>query len=165
MNEVLTASAGQEDDVAPGRVARGKPVTFKDGVPVYDSGRAPAFLRTKTQLVRVRRKPAVGQRPVAYIYTRWYRDRVALWDPEQAAKMRPLSALQVPVAMAPGRGRRRAAGTPARGSAERRVAVRLPTRCGSRAGATPGRRGRHGPGRRGRRPYAGCRPSPPAARS
>ncbi|MFI1294498.1 hypothetical protein ACH4VM_40190 [Streptomyces sp. NPDC020792] len=94
MNEVLTASAGQEDDVAPGRAARGKPVTFKDGVPVYDSGRAPAFLRTKTQLVRVRRKPAVGQRPVAYIYTRWYRDRVALWDPERAVKMRPLSALQ-----------------------------------------------------------------------
>ncbi|GAA1291749.1 hypothetical protein GCM10009579_66050 [Streptomyces javensis] len=45
-------------------------------------------------LGRVRRKPAVGQRPVAYIYTRWYGDRVALWDPEQAAKMRPLSALQ-----------------------------------------------------------------------
>lgn len=94
MDEVLTASAGQEDDVDAGRVARGEPVAFKDGVPVYASGRAPAFLRTKSKLVRVRRKPAVGQRPVAYIYTRWYRDRVALWDPEQSAKMRPLSALQ-----------------------------------------------------------------------
>ncbi|MCF2132222.1 hypothetical protein L1I79_38290, partial [Strepomyces sp. STD 3.1] len=83
-----------EDDIDPGRMARGKPVAFKDGVPVYDSGRAPAFLRTKAQLAGARRKPAVGQRPVAHIYPRWYRDRVALWDPEQAAKMRPLTALQ-----------------------------------------------------------------------
>jgi hypothetical protein len=45
-------------------------------------------------LRRVRRKPAVKQRPIAYVYTRWYGDRVALWDPEQSAKMRPLPALQ-----------------------------------------------------------------------
>ncbi|AEM88764.1 hypothetical protein [Streptomyces violaceusniger] len=95
MNEALTASAGQEDGVDPERVARGKPLEFVDGVPVFGSGRrAPAYLQTKTQLGRERRKPAVGQRPVAYIYTHWYGDRVALWDPKESAKMRPLSALQ-----------------------------------------------------------------------
>ncbi|MFI1205584.1 exonuclease domain-containing protein [Streptomyces sp. NPDC020883] len=94
MNDPLTAQARQENDVHPDRVARGKPLTFAGGVPVYDSGQAPEYLRTKTQLGRVRRKPAAGQQPVAYIYTRWYRNRVALWDPEQSAKMRPLSALQ-----------------------------------------------------------------------
>ncbi|MHB6912838.1 3'-5' exonuclease [Streptomyces sp. DB-54] len=95
MSEVSTASAvGQNDEADPDRVARGKPMKFVGGVPVYDSGRAPAFLRTQTQLRKVRRKPAPGQRPVAYIYTRWYGDRVALWNPEQSAKMRPLSALQ-----------------------------------------------------------------------
>lgn len=97
MSVVLNASVvGQDDrdDVDPDRVARGEPLKFVGGVPVYVSGRAPAFLRTKTQLRRVRRKPAQGQRPVAYIYTRWYGDRVALWDPEQSARMRPLSALQ-----------------------------------------------------------------------
>ncbi|WP_435607074.1 3'-5' exonuclease [Streptomyces ardesiacus] len=93
MNEVLTAPAGQED-VAPDRAARGTPVRFVDGVPVYVSGRAPAFLRTKAQLSRVRRKPHPGQRPAAYVYARWYRTRIALWDPEQSVKMRPLSALQ-----------------------------------------------------------------------
>ncbi|MET9294851.1 3'-5' exonuclease [Streptomyces sp. NPDC003077] len=96
MSEVLTASAvGQGDrDIDPDRVARGEPLKVVGGVPVYDSGRAPAFLRTKTQLRRGRRKPAPGQRPAAYISTRWYGDRVALWDPEQSARMRPLSALQ-----------------------------------------------------------------------
>ncbi|MGW0647319.1 exonuclease domain-containing protein [Streptomyces umbrinus] len=91
---MLTTSAGQEDVVDPGRVARGKPVAFEDGVPVYDSGQAPAFLRTKAQLVRVRRKPAPGQRQAAYVYLHWYRTQIALWDPEQSVKMRPLSALQ-----------------------------------------------------------------------
>ncbi|WP_460074164.1 3'-5' exonuclease [Streptomyces sp. YKOK-I1] len=94
MNEVLTASAGQEDGVDPDRVARGEPLKFVKGVPVYATGRAPAYLRTKAQLGAVRRKPAVGQRPAAYIYVHWYRTRVALWDPEQSVKMRPLSALQ-----------------------------------------------------------------------
>ncbi|MFM9681638.1 3'-5' exonuclease [Streptomyces brasiliscabiei] len=94
MNEVLTAPAGQENGVDPDRAARGKPVRFKDGVPVYVSGQAPAFLRTKAQLGRVRRKPSANQRPVAYVYAHWYGTRIALWDPEQAVKMRPLSALQ-----------------------------------------------------------------------
>ncbi|WP_435219175.1 hypothetical protein [Streptomyces sp. bgisy034] len=94
MNEVLTASAGQEDDVDPDRAARGEPLKFVKGVPVYASGRAPAFLQTKAQLAAVRRKPAAGQRPNAYIYVHWYGTRIALWDPEQSVKMRPLSALQ-----------------------------------------------------------------------
>ncbi|WP_371572764.1 hypothetical protein [Streptomyces sp. NBC_01314] len=65
MNEVLTASAGQEDDVAPDRAARGKPLKFVKGVPVYASGRAPAYLRTQAQLGAVRRKPAaLARRPV-----------------------------------------------------------------------------------------------------
>lgn len=94
MNEVLTASAGQEDDVDPDRAARGKPLNFVKGVPAYASGRAPAYLRTKAQLGAVRRKPAAGQRPAAYVYAHWYGTRIALWDPEQSVKMRPLSALQ-----------------------------------------------------------------------
>lgn len=97
MSDVSTASAvvqDGQDDVAPDRMARGEPLKFVGGVPVYNSGRAPAYLRTQTQLRKARRKPAPGQRPVAYIYTHWYRDRVALWDPEQSAKLRPLSALQ-----------------------------------------------------------------------
>lgn len=61
---------------------------------MYDSGRALAYLRTKSQLRQVRRKPVARQYSAAYIYTRWYRDLVGLSDPEQAAKMRPLSALQ-----------------------------------------------------------------------
>ncbi|MBL1120582.1 hypothetical protein JK364_51090 [Streptomyces sp. 110] len=36
----------------------------------------------------------MGQRPVAYVYTRWYGNRVEPWDPQESAKMRPLSALQ-----------------------------------------------------------------------
>ncbi|MGJ5899219.1 exonuclease domain-containing protein [Streptomyces niveiscabiei] len=94
MNEVLTASAGQENDVAPERAARGKPLKFVKGVPVYASGRAPAYLRSKAQLGAVRRKPAAGQQPSAYVYAHWYGTRIALWDPEQSVKMRPLSALQ-----------------------------------------------------------------------
>ncbi|WP_318199193.1 hypothetical protein [Streptomyces sp. SCL15-4] len=94
MNEVLTASAGQEDDVDPDRAARGKPLGFVQGVPVYASGGAPAYLRTKAQLGAVRRKPAAGQQPAAYVYARWYGTRIALWDPEESVKMRPLSALQ-----------------------------------------------------------------------
>ncbi|MGW2827359.1 hypothetical protein ACWC24_41265 [Streptomyces sp. NPDC001443] len=94
MNEVLTASAGQEDDVAPERAARGKPLKFVKGVPVYASGRTPAYLRSKAQLGAVRRKPAAGQQPAAYVCAHWYGTRVALWDPEQSVKMRPLSALQ-----------------------------------------------------------------------
>ncbi|MFD8263866.1 hypothetical protein ACFV19_34445 [Streptomyces griseoluteus] len=51
MTKVLTTSAvEQNDDAKPDRVARGKPLEFVKGVPVHDSGRAPAFLRTKTQL-------------------------------------------------------------------------------------------------------------------
>ncbi|MFF7987707.1 hypothetical protein ACFZDK_53205 [Streptomyces sp. NPDC007901] len=61
---------------------------------MYVSGKAPAYLRTKTQLGAVRRKPAAGQQPAAYVYVHWYGTRHALWDPEQAVKMRPLSALQ-----------------------------------------------------------------------
>ncbi|GGR65260.1 hypothetical protein [Streptomyces aurantiogriseus] len=37
-------------DADPDRAARGKPVAFKDGVPVYDSGRAPAFLAANADL-------------------------------------------------------------------------------------------------------------------
>jgi hypothetical protein len=79
-------------DDRPDRVSRGKPLGHRDGVPVYASGQAPAYLRTKSGLRRERRKPAVDQQPGAYIYTRWYGDLVALYDPAEAVKMRPLGS-------------------------------------------------------------------------
>jgi hypothetical protein len=82
------ASADEHRD----RLARGKPLEHRDGVPVYASGQAPEYLRTKTGLRQERRKPAVDQQPGAYIYTRWYGDLVALYDPAAAVKMRPLGS-------------------------------------------------------------------------
>ncbi|MFF2751100.1 exonuclease domain-containing protein [Kitasatospora sp. NPDC058048] len=81
-----------------GLVPRGEPLRFDGGVPVFDSGRAPAGLRTKTQLGRQRRlKPAPGQVPVAYVVTQFYAgqgghryEQRALFDPAGAVRMRPL---------------------------------------------------------------------------
>lgn len=74
------------------REARGKPVGAKDGVPVYASGDAPAYLRTLSGLARMRLKPADGQQPLAFVYTRYYGDRVGLYDPAAAVKMKPLGS-------------------------------------------------------------------------
>jgi hypothetical protein len=86
--EVPAARGGDEQE-DPERVARGEPIRHDDGVPVYGSGQAPAYLRSKTQLAGERLKLAEGQRPEAYVVTRDYGD-VALYDPKGAVKMRPL---------------------------------------------------------------------------
>ncbi|MFE1936346.1 hypothetical protein ACFW95_39365 [Streptomyces sp. NPDC059474] len=70
-----------------------KPVTL----PVYRSGEVPDHLRTMTQLKEQRLKPAEGQEPVALL--RKYRrghgwGEFPLYDPADAAEMRPLSAKQ-----------------------------------------------------------------------
>jgi hypothetical protein len=83
------APTGQQDREVPG-----ESLEFVDGVPVFPSGRAPARLRTAGQLREVRRKPAAGQAPAGYVYTRYFRDLVPLWDEAESARMRPLSALQ-----------------------------------------------------------------------
>ncbi len=74
-----------------------QPCGDHEGIPVYRSGQAPEHLRTETQLKAERLKPSPGQAPDAYLrmYQRgsgWL--RVALYDPEKAAKVRPLSAHQ-----------------------------------------------------------------------
>ncbi|MFJ2193133.1 exonuclease domain-containing protein [Kitasatospora sp. NPDC087861] len=81
-----------------GLVPRGEPLRLDGGVPVYDSGAAPAGLRTKTQLGRRHRlKLAPGQLPVAYVLCRYYArgyqvEQRALFDPADAVKMKPLAS-------------------------------------------------------------------------
>jgi DNA polymerase III epsilon subunit-like protein len=70
--------------------------TIQD-LPVYERGEVPAHLRTMTQLKADRMKPAEDQQPVGFL--RMYRrghgwGRFPLYDPADAAKMRPLSAKQ-----------------------------------------------------------------------
>ncbi|MFG3229891.1 exonuclease domain-containing protein [Kitasatospora sp. NPDC048194] len=77
----------------PTRVPRGEPTGEVDGVPVYDWGRAPGYLRTVTQLGEQRLKLAPGQKPLAYIDSRKF-GRLALYDPAGAAKMKPLTGKQ-----------------------------------------------------------------------
>ncbi len=74
------------------RMPRGEPVGTFEGAPVYSSGDAPAYLRSQSQLTRARLKITPSQVPVAYIYTRWWGDRVGLYDPHDAVRMRPLGS-------------------------------------------------------------------------
>lgn len=76
----------------PERAARGEPRGYTDGVPVYGWGRAPAYLRTKTQLGELRLNLAEGQAPLAYLWTRKLGE-IQLYDPAAAVKMRPLAAV------------------------------------------------------------------------
>ncbi|WP_018569642.1 3'-5' exonuclease [Streptomyces sp. PsTaAH-124] len=75
----------------PARVAKGKPLSHKAGVPVYSWGQAPPYLRTRTQLAADRLNVTAEQdkAPLAYVSTRDYGD-VPLHDPAAAVKMRPL---------------------------------------------------------------------------
>ena len=71
--------------------------TELDSLPVYKAREVPAGLRTTTQLKAMRLKPAEGQVPVGLV--RVYRrghgwGEFPLYDPADAAKMRPLSAKQ-----------------------------------------------------------------------
>ncbi|RGD55405.1 3'-5' exonuclease [Kitasatospora xanthocidica] len=65
-------------------------------MPVYDSGRAPAYLRTVTQLRGARLNLAPGQPVLAYVVTHFHtgrsrgREERALYDPGAAVRMRPL---------------------------------------------------------------------------
>ncbi|MEU5322972.1 exonuclease domain-containing protein [Streptomyces sp. NPDC021056] len=68
-----------------------------EALPVYARSEVPEHLRTMTQLKQDRLKPAEGQQPVALV--RVYRSghgwgEFPLYDPAEAAKMRPLSAKQ-----------------------------------------------------------------------
>ncbi|WP_329345461.1 3'-5' exonuclease (plasmid) [Streptomyces sp. NBC_01352] len=80
-------SSRTEPDLS--RVAKGKPRSHIDGVPVYSWGQAPPYLRTQTQLGEERLKLTEGQPVLAYIGTRKYGD-IPLYDPAGAEKMRPL---------------------------------------------------------------------------
>ncbi|MFJ8982686.1 exonuclease domain-containing protein [Streptomyces sp. NPDC102282] len=75
----------------PARVAKGKPLSHRAGVPVYGWGQAPPYLRTKTQLAsdRLNVTEAQDAAPLAYVRTRDYGD-VPLHDPAAAERMRPL---------------------------------------------------------------------------
>jgi hypothetical protein len=71
--------------------------TDSEALPVYKSGDVPDHLRTTTQLKAQRLKPADGQQPVAFL--RMYRrghgwGEFPLYEPGEAAPMRPLSAKQ-----------------------------------------------------------------------
>lgn len=71
--------------------------TDSDALPVYKAREVPAHLRTTTQLKAQRLKPTEGQQPLGYV--RVYRrghgwGEFYLYDPGQAAPMRPLSAKQ-----------------------------------------------------------------------
>lgn len=80
-----------------GRAPRGEPLRLEGGVPVYDSGRAPAYLRTVTQLRGARLNLSPGQPVLAYVVTHFHTGRRrgqeerALYDPGAAVRMRPLS--------------------------------------------------------------------------
>lgn len=74
-----------------------QPLTTRSGLPVYRSAEAPAELCTQTQLKSRRLKLSQGQQAVAYV--RINRPHpgagdIPLYRPEDAAKMRPLSARQ-----------------------------------------------------------------------
>lgn len=71
-------SSRTEPDLS--RVAKGKPRSHIDGVPVYSWGQAPPYLRTQTQLGEERLKLTEGQPVLAYIGTRKYGD-IPLYDP------------------------------------------------------------------------------------
>ncbi|MFE9484505.1 exonuclease domain-containing protein [Streptomyces spororaveus] len=72
-----------------------QPVAHIDGLPVFKAGTAPENLCTQGQLTERRLKLAAGQQPRAYvrIRRRTYHD-VPLYRVDEAARMRPLSALQ-----------------------------------------------------------------------
>ncbi|GGX36467.1 3'-5' exonuclease [Streptomyces chryseus] len=86
--EQIPSSRAEQD---PGKVARGEPLRYLEGVPVYGWGQAPPYLRTKTQLAAARLNVTEEQEkaPLAYVRTRDYGD-VPLHDPAAAVKMRPL---------------------------------------------------------------------------
>ncbi|MFF4291013.1 exonuclease domain-containing protein [Streptomyces sp. NPDC001633] len=70
-----------------------QPVDRHGGIPVYRAGQAPAGLCTLRQLADQRRKLADDQNPRAYVrLTIPYEGtrNVALYDPQEAAEMRPL---------------------------------------------------------------------------
>ncbi|MFI9332944.1 exonuclease domain-containing protein [Kitasatospora sp. NPDC052868] len=86
-----------ETPTDPGRAARGEPLRLEDGVPVFSSGEAPAYLRTATQLRQQRLKVRKGQLPLAYVVTLFFipgagatYGQRALYDPAGAERMRPL---------------------------------------------------------------------------
>lgn len=76
-------SSRTETDPAP------RPREYLGGLPVYGWGRAPAHLRTQTQLASERLKLAAEQKPVAYLYIQRH-GTFELYDPADAEKMRPL---------------------------------------------------------------------------
>ncbi|WP_210551853.1 hypothetical protein [Streptomyces scabiei] len=88
VTEQIPSSRPEPD---PARLAKGKPRSHIDGVPVYGWGQAPPYLRTQTQLGEVRLKLTEGQPVLAYIETRKYGD-IPLYDPAGAEKMKPLAS-------------------------------------------------------------------------
>ena len=75
----------------------GTETVASDTLPVYTSGEVPESLRTVTQLKAMRLKLAEGQQPAGWlsVYRRGHGcGRFPLYDPEGAARMRPLSAKQ-----------------------------------------------------------------------
>ncbi|WP_236669913.1 3'-5' exonuclease [Streptomyces antimycoticus] len=72
-----------ETDPAP------RPREHLGSLPVYGWGRAPAHLRTQTQMASERLKLAAEQKPVAYLYIQRH-GTFELYDPADAEKMRPL---------------------------------------------------------------------------
>jgi exonuclease len=74
-----------------------QPVDQRHGLPVYASQAAPDTLVTKSQLTARRLKVAEGQKPAAYVRIQKPHPGagdVPLYRPEDAARMRPLSARQ-----------------------------------------------------------------------
>lgn len=66
--------------------APAKPIGEFMGLPLYKHGTAPAHLRTKTMLARIRLQPAPGQRPVCYVIPYYHPDEHrALYEPADAA--------------------------------------------------------------------------------
>ncbi|WP_432040992.1 exonuclease domain-containing protein [Streptomyces chartreusis] len=78
-------SSRTETDPAP------RPREFLGGLPVYGWGRAPAHLRTQTQMASERLKLADEQKPVAYLYIQRH-GTFELYDPADAVKMKPLAS-------------------------------------------------------------------------
>jgi hypothetical protein len=90
---VSATAAAAGADVADDRQARGKPLREYKGVPVYGSGQAPPYLRTRAQLAAKRLKPAADAQPLAYVEAEWAFG--ALFDPAATVPMRKLNAAAV----------------------------------------------------------------------
>ncbi|MEU5959264.1 3'-5' exonuclease [Streptomyces sp. NPDC047525] len=85
----MSQTTTRQEEAAPAA----QPREYITGIPRYRAGEAPAHLLSETALRARRLRLSEGQQPRAYTTSR-YVPRVRLYDPAEAAPMRPLSPKQ-----------------------------------------------------------------------